>query len=47
MSDKIIGNVYETVEYEKFKILKGNRIVDHSGDVKKSNRKEWISAVSC
>lgn len=39
MSDKIIGNVYETVEYEKFKILKGNRQVDHSEDIKKSIEK--------
>ena len=34
--DKIIGNILQTSEYEKFKVLGGNRRIDHSHKVAES-----------
>lgn len=34
--DKTIGNIFQTTEYEKFKVLGGNRVIDHSDKVAES-----------
>lgn len=35
--DRIIGNIYETREYEKFVIMeKGNRVIDHAHKIERS-----------
>lgn len=36
MEDKIIGNIYITEDYDKFKMIKGNRIVDFNDNDYKS-----------
>lgn len=39
MGDKKITSVYETQEYDRFKIIDGNRELDHVKKVKKSIEK--------